>query len=97
MEGPTGKFIAAHLRLTHGVKEELHIPGSSGKRGKQIVRNHRGCGCWQRRRGGATRWRGAKILEGSFVANIQDHAPNEVGGKSSEKKYNQDGEALPQR
>ena len=40
VEGPTGKFEAAHLGFAHGVEEKLEVPGGAGEGGEEIVGKH---------------------------------------------------------
>ena len=37
VQGPTGELVRAHLRLAHGVEEELEIPGDAGEGGEEVV------------------------------------------------------------
>jgi hypothetical protein len=32
VQGPTGRFVAAHLRFAHGVEEKLETPGCTRQR-----------------------------------------------------------------
>src|SRR3989339_654481 len=41
VQRPAGKAKLTHLGLTHGIKEELHVPGCTSQRRKQIVPQHR--------------------------------------------------------
>src|SRR5262249_37852176 len=41
VERPTGKSVAPHLTLAHGVEEELEIPGRSGQRAEKVIAQHR--------------------------------------------------------
>ena len=37
VDRPAREVVRAHLRFTHGVEEELHVPRDSGQRTKQII------------------------------------------------------------
>src|SRR5262249_32745277 len=41
VQGPTGEFVAAHLRFAHGVEEELKIPSGASQRGEKVVGEQR--------------------------------------------------------
>src|ERR1022692_504391 len=40
MQCPRGEFVLAHLCFTHGVKEELKVPGGPRQRGEEVIAEH---------------------------------------------------------
>jgi len=88
VERPTGEAILlAHLRLAHGVKEELQIPGESRDSRQNVVA--------QDRRPGCSSCRYLPVLSKRLVVEVKRSAPDEVGRESPGQHHDKHRQALP--
>ena len=82
VQGPTGEIVLAHPRRTHAVEEKLQIPSDPGDRRKQVVPQPRG--------------RAGKVFAAGAIAEIEHHAPDEVGGETARQHDDEDRQILPE-
>src|SRR5450755_73500 len=90
VQRPTGKLEGAHLGFAHGVEEELHVPGGAGEGAEAVVGQHRrtlGFCRGNRGQGSVSAHLRAEVLIAGAVADVQDQAPDEVGGEASYKNH----------
>ena len=120
VQRPACEAEPAHLRLAHGVEEELEVPCGAGQRAEEVIAEHwhriagetgGSCGvlddflagsvhCGFNDRLLVTSRRGiaegaAEVLVAGPILEVEESAPDEVGGKPAEQYHNQLGQPAP--